>query len=203
MDTLIHIGEEARRVFESVDQNIVATISETPEIPIKRTEPKDTGGDVQLNHSLRPTDNGDDTFNITKGTIYIGKLSATLLPSTATNIDFSTNTHFQIKADWTSDFRSPTVTWEAGTSFGTNTDLIRYFPILEFGTPGDFSTLIRRQTNDIHIENYPIPQLPESGDAALLVFNSGALEWVAPNETYDVLQLMADGKLGFDDARVK
>jgi hypothetical protein len=168
------------------------------------------GGGTQLDHSFLPTNNGDSTFDITTGSVYVGANALESLPSTATNISFATNTHFQIKVDWSSNINAPSVTWEAGTSFGNNaTDpLIRYYPILQFGTAGNFSTLVRRQTSDLHVPTYPVPEMSSSGDAAVLVWNgtpaSGdpRFEWLIPTADYSVLQLKANGEIGFDYVKV-
>ena len=164
------------------------------------------GGGTQLDHSFRPTQTGDTTFSITAGRVYVGVQGSLAIASfPAGDTSFATNTHFQIMIDWSSNINVPVVTWQAGTSFGNNaTDaLIRYYPILEFGTAGDFSTLIRRQTNDIHAPTYPIPEIADKTKSNLLVWNdySSVFEWIPTGATYSVLQTKDDGTIGFDYVR--
>jgi hypothetical protein len=75
-----------------------------------------------------------------------------------------------------------------------------HFQIIEF-TSTTWESLIRRQTSDLHIPNYPIPELTAT-TPAVLVFNGTSLVWVSATQDYAVLQRKADDSLGFDYVRV-
>ena len=158
-----------------------------------------SSGDTQLDHSWLPVQTSETQFSITKGTIYVGSLKTALLPTTATGLTIGTD--YFIKVDWYSDINNPDVTWE--TSGGTDTDVIRYYPIIEF-TGSTWDTLIRRQTNNLHIPNYPIPEMANTYVSKVLVFNAvtGVFEWVSAGLSYSVLQTLSTGAIGFDYVRV-
>jgi len=152
-------------------------------------------GGAQLDHSFLPTQTSDTTFSITKGRVYVGMEATATLPTTASGLAIGTD--YFIKVDWTSSFRAPVISWT--TTGGTNTDLIRYYPIIEF-TGSTWDTLIRRQTSDLNLPNYPIPEIP-STTPAVLVWNGTELEWVSASYDYSVFQRKADDSLGFDYVR--
>ena len=165
------------------------------------------GEEDQLDHSFRPVQESDTTFSITAGRVYVGVQGSLAIASfPAGDTSFSTNTHFQIRIDWSSNINVPVVTWMAGTSFGNNATnaLIRYYPILEFGTAGDFTTLVKRQTNDIHAPTYPVPEIADKTKSNVLVWNddSSIFQWVPAGAAYSVLQTKSDGTIGFDYVRV-
>jgi hypothetical protein len=123
---------------------IIVDGKSTDELPPDGSSPFATNLDL----SFRPTQMTATTFDITQGNVYMGEEDPEVLPATATDISFANDTHFQVKIDISSV--APVATWEAGVAFTANTATALYFPVLEFGTAGDFSTLIRRQTSDIH-----------------------------------------------------
>jgi hypothetical protein len=156
-------------------------------------------GGASLDHSFKPVRTSATEFSITKGRIRVGsEVASTALPGTATGLLIGTS--YYIKVDWSStNFRAPLVSWESGTA-PANTDTTMHFQIIEF-TSTTWESLIRRQTSDLHIPNYPIPELT-AATPALMVFNGTSLVWVSATEDYSVFQRKADDSLGFDYVRV-